>query len=134
MSTQITSFRHAGASVLVAFAPLVIAVTASLAAFGPAAAIQHVQENKDGVEALAVDFRDLHLSDPKDAQVLIGRLHGASDLVCRAEAPASSMSLSAAHTYRVCIRAAMDRAVRAVGDPAVTALYANELQDQAQLR
>ena len=134
MSIQTTSFRRPAASFLIALAPMAAVVMASLTAVFPAAATERVHETRDGVKALAVDFRDLRLSDPKDVRVLIGRLQVASDLVCRAEAPTSPMTLSARRTYRTCTRTVLDRAVRAVGDPAVTALHADELSDQAQLR
>ena len=60
------------------------------------------------------------------AAALIARLRAASDEVCRAGAPATPMTLSAVQTYKSCTHAAMDRAVRAIDWPTVTALYSGD--------
>ena len=103
-----------------------MAILVSLVSAEPAPAAERVHQSDDGVDALAVDFRDLDLSAPAGAAALIARLNAASDLVCRAAAPATPISLSAVQTYQACRRQALDRAVRALDRPAVTALYADQ--------
>ena len=95
-----------------------------LAAGQVAAAPRLVHETGDGVEALAVDYRDLDLSSPVDAAALIARLRSAADLVCRAGAPATPMTLGVVQTYRSCTHAALRRALQAVAWPTAAPRYA----------
>ena len=128
MSIQITSLRKIAAGAATTLAPVAAAalMASLLGAGAPAAAPRLVQQTDDGVEITAVDYRDLDLSRPAGAATLIARLRAASDLVCRAGAPATAMTLSAVQTYRSCTRAAMDRAVRAIDWPTVSALYTGD--------
>ncbi len=128
---QHRSISRRAASLLVALTPAAAAVIAALMAAGPtAAATPLVHETDDGVEVLAVDYRDLNLSEPSGARAMLSRLRGASGRVCRAGAPAAPVILGTAQAYRACANAAMDRAVRDLGAPAVTALYAGEFPDR----
>ncbi len=128
MNIQTASFQRIAARVATTLAPVAAAaaMAALLGAGAPAAAPRLVQQTDDGVEITAVDYRDLDLSRPAGAATLLARLRAASDLVCRAGAPASSMTLSAVQTYKSCTHAAMDRAVRAIDWPTVTALYGGD--------
>jgi len=128
MSVQMTSFRRIAAGVMTPLLPVAAAAAMAslLGAGAPAAAPRLVHQTDDGVEVTAVKFRDLDLSRPEDAATLIARLRGAADLVCRAGAPATPMTLSAVQTYRSCTHAAMERAVRTVDWPTVTALYTGD--------
>ena len=128
MSLQPPSFRLIAAGVTTTLAPITAAAATALllGAGAPAAAPRLVHQTDEGVEVTAVRYRDLDLSRTEDAAMLLARLREAADLVCRAGAPATPMTLSAVQTYRSCTHAAMDRAVRTVDRPSVTALYGGD--------
>jgi len=76
----------------------------------------------DRQDAVRVVYRDLDLSTPHDSAVLLRRLHSAALAACGAS-EFSVPDYRRAIERSACYHNSMDRAVAAVGAPAVTQLY-----------
>jgi UrcA family protein len=76
----------------------------------------------DRQDAVRVVYRDLDLSNARDSAVLLHRLHVAALAACGAS-DFSVPDYRRAVEHSACYRDSMDRAVAAVGAPAVTQIY-----------
>ncbi len=71
-----------------------------------------------------VVYRDLDLSQPAGAQVMLTRIHGAAMAVC---GPAPDMrDLERAKPYRTCVDDAEGRSVMSLGNASVISLYSGK--------
>jgi len=72
----------------------------------------------DGVPKETVRFADLNISTPEGAKVLYGRIERAARRVCSSPLP----DFLSPHQESICADIAIDKAVKAVNSPALTAL------------
>lgn len=75
----------------------------------------------DGTISVSVPYTDLNLQSPAGARTMLARLTAASHTACGSE-PAIN-NLGRAQLYRNCVSGTLDRAVRSLGAPLVTAAY-----------
>jgi UrcA family protein len=75
----------------------------------------------DGVPKETVRFADLNISTPEGAKVLYGRIERAARRVCSSPLP----DFLSPHQESICTDIAIDKAVKAVNSPALTALRFN---------
>lgn len=88
------------------------------------AASPDVGVSAPGVKEVRVTFDDLDTTKRSGAQILIRRIRSAAEVVC---GPAPyGLALDEVAAYRRCVRATMERAVREVAAPQVSALYLND--------
>jgi UrcA family protein len=90
------------------------------------------QGNRDSQVQVSVYYGDLDLSHQAGAQELIGRLEVAASKVCGGMP--DIRDLTRFQMYRACTKHALDKAVASVGQPIVSALYGEPLQQTASSR
>ena len=99
------------------------AAALTLAAFA-AVAPTNASNVSDGVRSLDVTYSDLNLGSRAGAEALLRRIKAAASQVCGGGLRGSTMrDVRENRTYRVCVRTAIDGAVRQVNAPLVTALH-----------
>ena len=99
------------------------AATLTLAAFA-AGTPAFASEGNDRVPSIDVSYSDLNISNRSGAETLLRRIRSAAMSVCGANENARSFrDLKATRAARVCVRTAVEAAVRQVNAPMVTALY-----------
>ncbi len=79
-------------------------------------------------QSTTVRFADLNLSNPEGARVLYGRIRLAAQSLCGEQS--SFFDIKWMFEYRQCYREAVDRAVRQINRPTLTAVHA-ELTKQS---
>jgi UrcA family protein len=93
----------------------VILCALSLAALGTVSA----SAQAESVPTKLVQFADLNVATSEGAKTLYGRIRGAAKEVCRLSIGTDPIERVAAHS---CIERAIDKAVKEVNAPALTAL------------
>jgi UrcA family protein len=73
----------------------------------------------DGLPSKRVQFADLNVDSPEGAKTLYGRIRGAAKEVCALSIGSDPIERVAAHA---CIESAINKAVKEVNVPALTAL------------
>jgi UrcA family protein len=79
--------------------------------------------NAENAPAVRVSYSDLNLSTQQGSQALYSRIVAAANQVCQVEDIRDLQSVAAA---RSCRAQAVAQAVRAVGNPALAALYTRQ--------
>lgn len=82
------------------------------------------QAADDGLPSKRVSYADLDISKPAGAKVLYGRIAKAAYEVCQST---GFYSLGAAQLRNRCVDHAIDKAVKDVGSPALSALRPNSV-------
>jgi UrcA family protein len=72
----------------------------------------------------AVNYGDLNLNDEQDAKTMLKRIERAAKKACGGHATFSSYTGSLDHTFEECRGKAVQRAVKQLGAPRVTRIYA----------
>jgi UrcA family protein len=99
----------------------ILLFAASLTLLGPA--VVQAETSADSVQvSQRVSYRDLNLSDPGDAAVMLQRLRDAALETCGAS-PFSVPDYRRAVEASACYRDSLDRAVDQLGVPAVSRLH-----------
>jgi len=107
-------------SALTSWRTLTLAIAASTLAAALTAGPVHAQTpDRDGVPALTVNFADLDLSRPAGARILYRRMVQAAAVVCGGKP--DPRLLQAREAFNQCVNDSIDRALRQVDAPLVTA-------------
>ena len=85
----------------------------------------------DGTISVRVPYTDLNLQSPAGAHTMLGRLTAASHSACGSEPAIADLGRST--LYRDCVSSTLDRAVRSLGAPLVTAAYDGASQTRAKM-
>ena len=85
----------------------------------------------DGVVSVRVPYADLNLQSPAGARTMLARLTTASHSACGSEPTITDLGRS--ELYRGCVSGTLDRAVRSLGAPLVTAAYDGASQTRSEM-
>jgi UrcA family protein len=101
------------------------AAALTLAAFTAVAPTNASNVSGDGVPSLDVTYSDLNLANSAGAEALLRRILAAASQVCgdASRTTGTMIDVRATRERRLCVRTAIDNAVRQVNAPLVTALY-----------
>jgi UrcA family protein len=85
----------------------------------------------DGVVSVRVPYADLNLQSAAGARIMLARLTAASHSTCGAEPTITDLGRS--QLYRGCVSGTLDRAVRSLGAPLVTAAFDGASQTHSEM-
>jgi UrcA family protein len=86
----------------------------------------HAGTVPEGGMRISVAYDDLNVSHPAGARILLARIEEAASVVCGGAPETSDLKMQM--FYRTCAQEATARAVSAVGQPLVAALYGRPMQ------
>lgn len=101
-----------------------VALVAGAAITATAAAASAETSNGAEARSVHVSYADLNLGSEAGARAMYTRLSGAAHRACGDSS--GRMSITEAREIRECVSGALDRAVAALDQPTVTALYERE--------